>query len=207
MKKVLDVRTLECPKPILETQKALKDPAVTTLEVIVGNKTSKENLKRFSETGGYQYELMEEVGDIYRFILEVKPSEGEAEQAANPAGQEVKLSGEDLERTYLILSEELGKGEAELGKILMKGFLYTITQTAPLPKKILLLNSAVKQSTINSETVEHLKSMEEQGVEIFSCGTCLNFYNLADDLKVGQIGNMYDVVEGLNKSKNVVTIG
>lgn len=207
MKKVLDVRTLECPKPILETQKALKDTAITTLEVIVGNKTSRENLKRFSETSGYPYEIADEGDDTYRFTLEIKPSEGREEEQAEKQEDSAQVSSEDIERTYLVLSDELGKGDSELGKILMKGFLYTMTQTEPLPKKILLLNSAVKLSTINSETVEHLQALEANGVEIFSCGTCLNFYDLADDLKVGLIGNMYDVVEGLNKSKNVVTIG
>lgn len=207
MKKTLDVRTLECPKPILETQKALKDTSISSLEVIVGNTTSRENLKRFSETNGYKYDLIDEGGDTYRFVLQVKPSEVSLDSAAEAPVQETRISGDELERTYLILSDELGKGGSELGKTLMKGFLYTVTQAEPLPKKILLLNSAVTLSTTNEETVEHLKVLEKQGVEIFSCGTCLNFYNLADDLKVGLIGNMYDVVDGLNKSKNVVTIG
>ena len=107
----------------------------------------------------------------------------------------------------MILSDELGRGEAELGKLLMKGFLYTLTQTQPLPEKLVLLNSAVKLSTENNETIAHLKVLENGGVQIYSCGTCLNFYDLADKLQAGIIGNMYDVVEVINQTHNKITVG
>lgn len=218
MKKVLDVRTLECPKPILETQKALKEEGLTELEVIVGNKTSRENLKRFSESGGYKYELIDEGEDVYRFVLKIASSKPEVAKDKVPESQEEGsldlVEGAEMPlpktvqgKTYLILSDELGKGESELGKVLMKGFLYTIGQAEPFPEKILLLNAAVRLSTQNEEAVEHLKFLEQKGTQVYSCGTCLNFYGLADNLKVGLIGNMYDVVDSLNKTGNVTTIG
>ena len=106
----------------------------------------------------------------------------------------------------MIKSEFLGDGNDELGKVLMKGFLYTVTETKPYPEKVVLLNSAIKLSTINEETVVHLKKLEEAGTKIYSCGTCLNYYDLADQLKVGVTGNMYDVVESLMSTSDRIIL-
>lgn len=203
MKKMLDARTLDCPKPVIETQKALKDGAVTELEVWVGNVTAKENLKRFAETGGYEYSITERE-DGFAIVIYKQAWESVSAESTEKT-QEIQSPENSQGKTYLILSDKLGKGDDELGKVLIKGFLYTLTQTEPFPKKILLLNSAVKLSTENIETLEHLQTLKEKGVEIYSCGTCLNFYGLAEELKVGEIGNMYDVVESLSKG-DCVTI-
>ena len=90
--------------------------------------------------------------------------------------------------------------------VLMKGFLYTVTETKPYPEKVVLLNSAIKLSTINEETVVHLKKLEEAGTKIYSCGTCLNYYDLADQLKVGVTGNMYDVVDSLMSTSDRIIL-
>ena len=214
MKKVIDARKLDCPKPILEAQKAFQDQAVREIEISVANKTARENLKRFAKSNKYSYNLEEKENDEYIFFIsrgdlaedmQVKGSQIGPESGPKPHLSQVTPASDEL--TYLVLSDELGRGETELGRILMKGFIYTLTETSPLPNKILLLNSAIKLSTINLETVEHLKLLEEKGVEVYSCGTCLNFYNLADQLKVGMIGNMYDVVEALTTTKNKITVG
>lgn len=193
MKKMLDARTLDCPRPVIETQKTLKEAEVTELEVWVGNTTAKENLKRFAETGGYEYSINERE-DGFSIVIHKQAWEP-IDKEEEPVPRPKKADG----KTYLILSDRLGKGDDELGKVLIKGFLYTLTQTEPFPKKILLLNSAVKLSTENIETLEHLRTLKENGTEIFSCGTCLNFYGLAQELKVGEVGNMYDVVGSLTE--------
>ncbi len=199
MKKLLDARKLECPKPILETQKILKDAMVTEVEVIVDNITARENLKRFAGSAGFSYDVKEKDKDEYAITISRSASAEDTEKN----NVQVKAEG----TTYLILSDELGKGDPELGRILMKGFLYTLTQTSPLPDKLILLNSAVRLSTVNDETVDHLKVLENSNVEIYSCGTCLNFYNLADSLRVGVIGNMYDVVEAISQKENKISVG
>lgn len=102
----------------------------------------------------------------------------------------------------LITSEFLGKGDDALGKILMKGFLYTLSETMPVLKAVLFLNSGVKLTTENEETVAHLVKMEQQGVQMLSCGTCLDFYHLKDRLKVGEVANMYDIVDMLRSTTN-----
>lgn len=109
-------------------------------------------------------------------------------------------------QTILIKSEYLGNGNDELGAILMKSFVYSLTQSKPYPSKILLLNSGVKLATVNEETVKNLQILEKEGTQISSCGTCLDYYNLKDKLQVGVVGNMLDIVDSLNNSQNKLSI-
>ena len=88
----------------------------------------------------------------------------------------------------------------------MKAFIFTLTQSKPLPKKVMFLNSGVKLTTENEETIKNLQVLENEGTEIVSCGTCLDFYNLKDKLKVGSVGNMYDIVDSLNQTSNKLSI-
>ena len=176
---------MACPKPVLETQKAFKNPEITEFEVIVDNTSARENLKRLAASKGYRCDVSEE-GSIITVTIR-----REAALAVETDGQEYVAAcdidaGDSITsgRVLMIKNEFLGDGNDELGKVLMKGFLYTVTETKPYPEKVVLLNSAIKLSTINEETVVHLKKLEEAGTKIYSCGTCLNYYDLADQLKV-----------------------
>lgn len=207
MKTTLDLKGMECPKPVLETQKAFKNPEITEFEVIVDNTSARENLKRLAASKGYRCEVSEE-GSIITVTIK-----RDAALAGETDGQEyVAACDIDTEdsitagRVLMIKSEFLGDGNDELGKVLMKGFLYTVTETKPYPEKVVLLNSAIKLSTINEETVVHLKKLEEAGTKIYSCGTCLNYYDLADQLKVGVTGNMYDVVDSLMSTSDRIIL-
>ena len=95
-------------------------------------------------------------------------------------------------------------GDPELGKALMKGFVYALTQQDVLPETILLYNSGAYLSCEGSDNLEDLKSMESQGVEILTCGTCLNFYGLSEKLQVGSVTNMYEIVERMTAAKLLV---
>ena len=198
---------MACPKPVLETQKAFKNPEITEFEVIVDNTSARENLKRLAASKGYRCDVSEE-GSIITVTIR-----REAALAVETDGQEYVAAcdidaGDSITsgRVLVIKNEFLGDGNDELGKVLMKGFLYTVTETKPYPEKVVLLNSAIKLSTINEETVVHLKKLEEAGTKIYSCGTCLNYYDLADQLKVGVIGNMYDVVDSLMSTSDRIIL-
>jgi len=106
----------------------------------------------------------------------------------------------------LISTEALGNGNEELGKILMNNYIYTISEEKPHPKSIFLLNEAVKLATVNESTIECFKNLKSKGTEILSCGTCLDYYNLKESLKVGQVGNMITIVEKMNNSNKVIHI-
>lgn len=203
MKTTLDLKGMQCPKPVLETQKAFKDQSITEFEVIVDNAAARENLKRLADSKGYKYEVKESPNEI---VINIKRESGETTAQEEEFVAVCDIASDVSNAVLLIKNEFLGDGNDELGKVLMKGFLYTITETKPYPEKVVLLNSAVKLSTVNEETIAHLEKLEEAGTKIYSCGTCLNYYNLADQLKVGVVGNMYDVVESLNSTTNRIIL-
>ena len=103
-------------------------------------------------------------------------------------------------------SAEMGNGDPRLGRILMKSFLYSLTQLDELPQTVLFFNGGVRMTTEGSESLEDLKALESQGVEILSCGTCLDFYGLKDKLLVGGITNMYVIAQTMAGAGNVVKI-
>ena len=94
----------------------------------------------------------------------------------------------------------MGGGSEELGKTLMKAFIYAVTQQDELPKTMLFYNSGVYMTCEDSPAIEDLKSLEAQGVEIMSCGTCLNYYGLSEQLQVGTVTNMYVIVETMEQA-------
>lgn len=98
----------------------------------------------------------------------------------------------------------MGKGDPELGRILMKGFIYTLTEVEVLPKTIIFYNEGVKLAVENSESLNDLKNLEERGVEILCCGTCVNFYGLTDEVKIGSITNMYNIVNKQMNARRVI---
>ena len=103
-----------------------------------------------------------------------------------------------------VRNDVLGHGDRELGRILMKGFLKTLREADPLPACVLFINNGVHLTTAGSEEIVTLKELEAKGVEIISCGTCLDFYGKLDALEVGIVGNMLDIVDGLNRAARII---
>ena len=139
--------------------------------------------------------------DENNYVIRVKCGE----IIENEVSEEVIATVENKEKIVVVLSsDKMGEGDDELGKVLIKGFIYAVTQLDKLPKAVLLYNGGVKLSSEGSDSIEDLKALEEKGVEILSCGTCLNFYNLQDKLKVGKVTNMYSIVEEMTGATNIV---
>jgi selenium metabolism protein YedF len=186
---------LACPLPVIETKKALEAMESGTVEVIVDNAVARENVKKLASKLGYDYEVKEE-GD--RILVSIVKGEGSA-----PAAE---VKNDLASQTIAIASETMGNGDDELGTILMKGFIYTLTEAHPYPKMLLFYNGGVKLACQGAETLEDLHKLEEAGVEILVCGTCLNFFGIADQIAVGSVSNMYDIVEGLKGADNTIVI-
>ena len=104
----------------------------------------------------------------------------------------------------VISADHMGEGDEELGKVLIKGFIYALTEQDVLPQTILFYNGGAKLTCEESPTLEDLKSLEAQGVEILTCGTCLNHYGLTDKLQVGSVTNMYVIAEKMTQAGNIV---
>ncbi|MFA5527552.1 MAG: sulfurtransferase-like selenium metabolism protein YedF [Peptostreptococcales bacterium] len=109
-----------------------------------------------------------------------------------------------MDNTVVVLSsDKMGEGDEKLGRTLLKNFIYALTEQEYLPKTILLYNSGAYLATKGSDSLEDLKLLESQGVQILTCGTCLNYYQLTHSLEVGTVTNMYTIAE---KQMNAIKI-
>ena len=195
--KTVDCRGMSCPQPVLETKKALAAAGAEEVRVLVDNPGSKENVRRFAESQGYNVNIMEEK-DVFTLRLQ---KAGAAKEAPMP--EEKKAPGE-TNLVVFIESDSIGRGSEELGKILMRSFLHTLAEAEYKPAKIILVNGGVKLTCEGSEVPEDLRQLSRQGTEILSCGTCLDFFGLKNKLQVGRISNMYEILSSLAQAGKVL---
>ena len=194
----IDARGLECPKPVILAEETLSKIGEGIVEVIVDNEASAKNLAKFASTSGYYSETVQD-DNLWRVkIIKGYPCEVPGEK------KEQKRAEKDL--LLIVGSDTLGK-EEDLGRILMKGYFETMKVYGQIPHMIFFLNAGVKLTTLNKEIIPVLKDLEAMGVEIFSCGTCLKYYNLESELKVGRRGTTNHIVEGMQDFKKTVWIG
>ena len=108
--------------------------------------------------------------------------------------------------SYIVVinSPTMGVGEEALGKQLLKTFVYTLTEQDVLPETIIFYNGGVPFVTEDSDMLEDLKTLVSRGVQIYACGACLNYYGLTDKVAVGEITNMYRIVEMMRKADRIV---
>lgn len=187
----VDARGLQCPQPVIMAKKALEEITSGEVIVIVDNVTAKENISRLAANMNYQHEVEDKEGCYYIKISKC---------------QEVDNKVENNDFVIIITSDKLGIGEDKLGQLLMKTYTYTLTETKPYPKAVIFINSGVKLAVESSEVLENIQKLADLNIEIISCGTCLDYYNIKDKLKVGIIGNMYTIVEYMNNAAKVINI-
>ncbi len=193
MAKVVDARGLSCPHPVIMTKKALQENDEIT--VIVDNPVSKDNVKRMGESLGCEVSIEEKNDGIYLFIKKVARSGPGAEEEASSKGVVV-----------VIPSLSMGRGDADLGFILVRSFVGTLIEFADSLEKLILFNEGVKLAVDDSPVLEELKGLEERGVEILVCGTCLDFFGLKERVSVGTVSNMYSITEAMLSAEKLVTI-
>ena len=192
MNREVDARGLACPRPVVETKKALDSIETGTVTVLVDNPESRDNVARFAGSRGCRVEVQEEEG-VFRLTV-VKETGSEV-----PEGKENTI-------VVLISSDVFGTGDRRLGEILMKAFLNTLWDAETKPVKLLFMNSAVNLTTEGSEVLDTLKLLEKEGVQVFSCGTCLEYYSLTGKLSIGKVTNMYDTVDSLLSADKIIKL-
>ncbi|MBZ0155296.1 MAG: sulfurtransferase-like selenium metabolism protein YedF [Alphaproteobacteria bacterium] len=210
----VDARGLGCPKPVVMAEDALSKIEEGIVTVLVDNEASVKNITRFAGKSRLCSEAAQANGHWEVKIVKGYPCEAPAEGGARkqappePADRETEKGPEEPEKDVMLIvgSDTLGKDEV-LGKVLMKGFFETMNVTKETPHTVFLLNAAVKLATIDEEMIPILKDLADKGVEIFSCGTCLQHYGLERELKVGYRGTSYHIVEGIKDFKKTVWIG
>ena len=196
MNKEIDCRGELCPRPVIMTKKELDSITEGTLTTIVDNEVAKENVSKLAHSLGLEFSV-ESKSDNEFYVKIVK--------GLNDSGQEVDELVALSKTTIAIGSDKMGTGGEELGKVLMKSFIYTVKETEPYPESIVLYNSGVNLTCEGSPVLDDLKALSENGVDIQSCGTCLDYYNIKDKLQVGGISNMYSIYEKM-KNANAINI-
>ena len=194
---IVDCRGMACPKPVITAKSYFDQEDNTAAEVLVDNEVAKNNLIKFAENKGYAASVKLKDSDYHVYIS--KDSNLVAIKASTNEN-----NTEDF--TLVISSDKLGEGEDKLGLTLMKSYLFALSESEVLPKKIIFMNSGVKLPIEGSDCLESLKKLEGRGCSILSCGTCLDFYNLKDKLSLGEITNMYTIVEEMNKAAKTIKL-
>ena len=191
-----------CPIPVVKATRALREMTEPgTLEVHVDNEISVQNLSRMAT--GYKLAARSEKLSGREFVVSM--------EVTNPIGEtpleEPPLScGPDTREDLVVAvdSAALGRGGDEVGTAVMKGFLFAVSQLPKLPAAMLFYNGGAHLTCRGSDSLEDLKTLEAQGVGILTCGTCLNHYGLTEELAVGNVTNMYAIVEKLAGAGKVI---
>jgi selenium metabolism protein YedF len=194
-----------CPVPIVKTKNAIREmDGAGELEIFVDNETSVQNLTKMARQKGYGVDSSKLGAARYRVHMTLTEDQV-ADMKTAPAAEEVCDVTRKTGGTVVAISAgTMGSGSEELGKILMKSFLFALSQQEELPEYILCYNGGAYLTCEGSESLEDLKNLEAAGVKIITCGTCADFYKIKDRVQVGTIGNMYEIVEKMMQASDVI---
>ena len=182
-----------CPIPVVKTKKAMQElQGAGVIEVLVDNEIAVTNVSKMASTAGAKVASEKVADKEYKITIEVED------------GAAVCAACEEEKLVVVVSSDRMGAGNDDLGKVLIKGFIFAITQLDQLPKTMLFYNGGATLTAEGSDSLEDLKHLEEQGVEILTCGTCLNYYGLSDKLQVGSVTNMYSIVEKMAGADKII---
>lgn len=192
-----------CPIPVIKTKKAMQAlNGPETIEVLVDNEIAVQNVTKMASAGGGSVSS-EKLGEKEFKVTIVMNGPAAGEDAVD--NEETSCIPDKRENTVVVFaSDRMGEGNDELGKVLIKGFIFAVTQLDTLPKTMLFYNSGATLTAEGSDSIEDLKNLEAQGVEILTCGTCLNYYGLTEKLKVGSVTNMYSIVEKMAEAGKII---
>jgi len=189
--KVVDVRGQACPVPVVKTRDAMKENQPVT--VLVSKRDQVENVERMAGRSGWSV-ASEDRGDHFAVFL--RPGTGSGEPVVAPEDLVCSVNDPDsaTRRPLVVIqSEFMGRGDDALGRLLMKAYLNTLADLDETPETIIFFNGGVKLAVKGSAVLDSLKALENAGVEILVCGTCLEFFGLKSDLGAGIISNMFDI--------------
>ena len=209
MLKVVNAMGDACPIPVVKTKNAIKELiGAGMVETLVDNEIAVQNLTKMAQQKNYGVRSEKLGENQYRVIMTIGESADEAGAEAvedeTTAEETCMPYGRKGNKVVVISSSYMGTGDDELGAALMKGFIYALSQQDELPKTILFYNGGAKLTCEEAPTIEDLMSLEANGVEILTCGTCLNHYGLTEKLKVGGVTNMYVIAEKMMQADLIV---
>lgn len=194
--KTIDCRKMACPAPVVTTKRALEEAGGETIQVLLDAGAPRENVTRFATNRGYSVaETVVEGG----FALTISSA---GTTPAQPVVEKAKAS----KTVMLVGTDRLGEGPEELGRLLMKNFIITLLDVAELPDRMLFVNTGVHLTTEGSEVLEALDTLGNRGVEVMSCGVCLDFFGKKEKLRAGVVTNMFTIAESMLQAGSVIKL-
>lgn len=201
----IDALGKACPLPVIEAHNALKEH--DSIEITVDNKIATENLKRLAEETGCTYAVQEDSPAHFVVVIQKKDeAENVPEKDAAPVSPGLTADA------YIVVISSPAMGQAdmdkggteEFGRTLLRTFIHTLTVQDTLPSQIIFYNGGVPLVTEGSDSLDDLKELADKGVKIYTCGACLNYYGLTDKVAVGEVTNMFSIIEMMRKAVRIV---
>ena len=193
---ILDMMGRACPQPVIEAQKWIHEAKLgDQLVVLVDNAIAVDNLKKLAQQRSVAIDSKQTDTHAYEVIFTIQTTDNHAKTTVATGTRQTCV---------VIASDVLGVGDRALGEVLMNGFFLSLTQLQTLPTRIIFYNSGVKLTIEGSKILPHLECLQRQGVENYVCGTCLNHYELVDQLAIGDVTNMYQIVEWLSQADHII---
>ncbi|MFH1935902.1 MAG: sulfurtransferase-like selenium metabolism protein YedF [Pseudomonadota bacterium] len=197
--KAIDCRGLACPAPVLQTKELIEKGHPDIIKVTVDNEASKQNVSRFLESQGFEVSVKDEGGD-FRVT-------GRREGIVEPEGTMAEKQEADQKKIMVMVANDcMGHDDDELGSKLMVSFLKTLKEMGDELWRLVFVNNGVKLTIAGSDHLPVLKELEEEGLHILVCGTCLTHFNLLDEKQVGETTNMLDIVTAMQLADKVINI-
>ncbi|MCL2816952.1 MAG: sulfurtransferase-like selenium metabolism protein YedF [Clostridiales bacterium] len=200
MEKLIDARGMECPMPVIATKKALADLDCGKLVALVDSEEARDNILRLAANLNLSATVQRQAGD---FSVEInKPS---PEKRPFPS-LEVTAGPAVADWVLLVTGETIGRGSEELGRVLIKTFFYALLSEDFPPAALVFMNGGVRLTCQGSPVLEHILALQARGSKVVSCGTCLDYFKLKNQLCAGSISNMYDITQTMAQTPKLVTL-
>ena len=197
--KEIDARGLSCPAPVLQTRNAIEEGYVKAIRVVVDNEAAQQNVKRFLESQGFDVAL-KKVDDHYSVMGQCdKVTAKQPSEASEAEARQTKIM-------IMIATDRIGYGDDELGLKLMVSFIRTLKEMGPDLWRLVFVNNGVNLAIQSSEVLGDLKELEDSGLQILVCGTCLIHFDLLEQKRVGETTNMLDIVTAMQLADKVINI-
>ena len=188
----LDCRGQQCPQPVIQVRRQLLAEPATPLQVLVDDPAARDNINKLAATLGCAVAVTSE-GAGYRLTL--TPGAGSTRAGTAPAGGPTVV---------LVTAEQMGSGNEQLGRILLKNFFFTLAENETVPDLLLFVNGGARLTVAGSELIEALQKLADLGADIATCGLCLEFFGCKDTLVVGRVTNMLEIATALQGAGRII---
>jgi selenium metabolism protein YedF len=205
--KEFDVRDLACPAPVLKLRELFEE-GEREVRFWVADDLCRSNVTRFATSRGAEVTVDDPEDGTY-FVTVKAPGHASADAGTGQRPTEsetpaVRAGDAGRPLVIQISAATMGSGDDELGGLLLRSFIKTQSQLGRQPDAIIFYNEGVKLCCSDSILLDDLRDLESLGVEIIACGTCLNFFQLGEQLQVGRVTDMLEIAERLAEAGAIV---